>query len=244
MNFIDTAFDFQLEAGKDKNGIERDSDKYSPTLQEYHRALWSRPLPSGQLFELKKISGNKLLHQSDLGTYTLSSDWGAVTLSGRQNVKKYLSEVDREQLREFQRLVITIGARIVWPSNRIDGRSTINGAKGMNYLVADRLDLTLECIRRYYRGEQSPLGETLKAYATFFALFENFQEYVDFFLLQDYVSSDYQTVRVAQPYNDFSSSPIPINPTDYSIYADTTMGFIRARNDRIASIKIRENDNA
>ncbi len=56
---------------------------------------------------------------------------------------------------------------MVWPSNRISGASTINGAKGMNYFIADRLDLTIECIRRYYLGETSPLYETLKRYDDF-----------------------------------------------------------------------------
>ena len=48
---IDINFDFQAEAGVDKNGVQRDSDKYSPTLQEYHRILWSKPLPSGKMFD-------------------------------------------------------------------------------------------------------------------------------------------------------------------------------------------------
>ena len=46
------------------------------------------------------------------------------------------------------------------------------------------MDLTLECVRRYYRHEDSPLAPVLGRYAGFFALFEDFQGYVDFFLLQ------------------------------------------------------------
>ena len=51
MSVIDVGFDFQGEAGLDRAGVQRDSDKYSPTLQEYHRILWSKPLPNGKLFE-------------------------------------------------------------------------------------------------------------------------------------------------------------------------------------------------
>ena len=63
---------------------------------------------------------------------------------------------------------------------------TINGARGVNGKIKDRFDLTLECIRRHYTSEKSPLSDTLQRYSPFFNLFENFQGYVDFFLLQDY----------------------------------------------------------
>ena len=69
---------------------------------------------------------------------------------------------------------------MVFPSNRVDGKMTINGARGFLRRVADRMDLTLESIRRHYRGEPSPLGATLARYADFFALFEDFGGYVDF----------------------------------------------------------------
>lgn len=48
---------------------------------------------------------------------------------------------------------------------------------------ADRFDLTLECIRRHYLGQRSPLGETLARYRDFFALFEDFSGYVEFFMV-------------------------------------------------------------
>lgn len=67
------------------------------------------------------------------------------------------------------------------------GAMTINGARGFNQSIADRMDLTLECIRRYYVGQRSPLTETLARYPDFFGLFETFSGYVDFFLLDDLV---------------------------------------------------------
>ena len=230
---LDVSFDFQTEAGLNSRGEERDSDRYSSTLQEYHRILWSKPLPSGKMFTLTKVSGNRLYHFSDLGEYLLSSDWGAVTLSGSRFVKHFLTEVEPSRLRAFQKAVITIGARTVWPSNRVNGKSTINGAKGMNYLIADRLDLTIECIRRYYLGETSPLYETFKRYDDFFQLFEDFKGYIDFFLLQDYVSKDYISVNVSKPFDWFLSTPIPKNVEEYHSYMDTTSMLIKLRNQRI-----------
>ena len=53
------------------------------------------------------------------------------------------------------------------------------------------MDLTLECIRRHYAGgPESPLADVLTAYADFFALFDGFKEFVDFFLFQDLVTPD------------------------------------------------------
>lgn len=52
------------------------------------------------------------------------------------------------------------------------------------------MDLTLECIRRHYAGEpESPLTDVLNAYADFFALFEGFKEFVDFFHLPPLLST-------------------------------------------------------
>ena len=44
---------------------------------------------------------------------------------------------------------------------KIDGKMTINGARGFNAKIRDRFDLTLECIRRHYRNEDSPLTDVL-----------------------------------------------------------------------------------
>jgi hypothetical protein len=71
---------------------------------------------------------------------------------------------------------------------------TINAARGFNRKISDRMDLTLECVRRYYRREDSPLAPALGRYAGFFTLFEDFQGYVDFFLLQDLVSQGHGKV--------------------------------------------------
>ena len=65
---------------------------------------------------------------------------------------------------------------------------TINGARGCNRKIGDRFDLTLECIRRHYQREESPLSRTLSSYREFFELFGDFRGYVEFFLLQDLVA--------------------------------------------------------
>lgn len=232
MSAIDVNFNFQAET-LDKNGKERDSDKYSPTLQEYHRLLWSKPLPTGEIFELTKVSDNRLYHKSHLGEFYLSSDWGVATLNGWKRTEAFMPSVDKNEVNEFERLVCTIGARTIWPSNKIDNLPTINGARGMHYYIGDRLDLTLECIRRYYINEASPLYEVLKRYADFFELFEDFMGYIDFFLMQDFVSNDYSRVLIAQPYDDFKSSPVPASADEYKVYMDFSVDLVNKRNQRI-----------
>lgn len=72
----------------------------------------------------------------------------------------------------------------------VDGKQTINGRRGTHHQIKDRFDLTLECIRRHYTGEGSPLADTLDRYTGFFALFQDFAGYVNFFFLSDLVRDD------------------------------------------------------
>ena len=233
MSTIDVGFDFQQEAGFDRAGIQRDSDKYSPTLQEYHRILWSKPLPKGKMFELTKISSNRLFHKSELGEFYLSSDRAIATFSSWVKMKHIIDQIPARELKDFIRLTDTIGGIVIWPSNKINGFQTINGARGFNRQIVDRLDLTIECIRRYYLGESSPLYETFKRYDDFFHLFGDFKGYIDFFLLQDHVSEDYLSVKIAKPFDDFSSTPIPKTVDEYLLYMNATAELIQLRNQRI-----------
>ena len=116
-------------------------------------------------------------------------------------------------------LLDTIGGIVIWPSNKINGFQTINGARGFNRQIVDRLDLTIECIRRYYLGESSPLYETFKRYDNFFHLFGDFKGYIDFFLLQDYATEDYMSVKIAEPFDDFRSTPIPKTADEKASYS-------------------------
>jgi hypothetical protein len=111
---------------------------------------------------------------------------------------------------------------------------TINGARGLSRQIKDRLDLTLECIRRHYENLPSPLSATLGRYSDFFALFVDFGGYVDFFLLQDHVSND--TVKFYLPFSSFDETPLPRDAAEYQVYKNNVIDFIRGRNRRIASL--------
>jgi hypothetical protein len=75
----------------------------------------------------------------------------------------------------------TLGGYLIFPNNQVNRKHTIDQARGVLRLTDDRFDLTLECIRRFYVGEPSPLAEVLNRYASGFELFEMFKGYVDFF---------------------------------------------------------------
>jgi hypothetical protein len=167
---IDTAFDFRTDAGAG------DPDTHSPTLRRYHRLLWSKPLPSGAAFDLDDATpGVYLHHRSDVGEFFLASDSVIPTFTrwaAMQPIVTQLPEADNEA---FRTLGYTIGGMLVFPGNRVDGKQTLNGARGFTRKIADRLDLTLECIRRHYRAEVRPLGDTLRPYDDFFSLFGDFR---------------------------------------------------------------------
>jgi len=224
---IDTSFDFRTDAGA------KDPDVYSPTLCRYHKFLWSKPLPNGQLFGLDdSVRGVYLHHRSSLGEFFLSSDSVIPTFTRYGFAAEHPELVTEEENKEFDALSYTIGGMMVFSGNPVDGKWTINQARGCLRKISDRFDLTLECIRRYYTGQASPLGETFSRYSDFFALFESFTGYVDFFLLQDLVTED-GSVSVFPPFDDFKTRSVPKDLDTYREYRHRTVQFIEARNRRI-----------
>jgi len=225
---IDTKFDFR----EDSQG--KDPDSYSPTLRQYHRLLWSKPLPDGRLFDLVDTSpGIYLHHLSDIGEFRLSSDSVIPSFWKPRSVADAISQLPAGRLAHFRYMSYTIGGMMVFPSNKVDGKMTINGARGCHPRIKDRFDLTVECIRRHYQGGDSPLAPVLERYSEFFALFQSFEGYVDFFMLQDLVSDSYTSIRFHAPFTGFDESPLPGGLVEYTSYLDRTEQFVRDRNRRI-----------
>lgn len=229
---IDTDFDVRI----DSKG--RDPDYYSPTLRRYHRYLWSKRLPSGQQFELvDSVRGSYLVHSSDLGEFLLGSDSVIPTFSRWRSMAWLTSQLDQSQLSYFVYRASTIGSIIVFPSNRIDGKTTLNAARGFNSKIADRFDLTLECIRRFYVNEPSPLQDVLARYESFFALFKNFAGYTEFFLLNDLISTQ-GSVLFFTDFDDFGWRGTPRSIEEYQRYRESSLNFIEARNKRIRAFNL------
>jgi len=142
-------------------------------------------------------------------------------------MKHITSQISDVELDEFQFLGATVGGTILFPGKQINRKITINVARGWNRQVEDRFDLTLECIRRQYEGKDSPLQKTLTIYWKFFELFESFDNYVEFFLLQDLIADG--QVKFFLPFEDFGKSALPQNVDEYRQYMANSMSFTRAR---------------
>jgi hypothetical protein len=223
---IDTKFDFRTESGT------KDSDAASPTLRAYHRQLWSKELPTGQKLELHEDSKKYLIASAPIDGLRLTSDSITNSMAGHRALSHIIPQLPDGLVADVKSYGSTVGSRLIFPGDRAPGGQTINVARGFNSKIRDRFDLTLECIRRHYAGEPSPLAATLDRYRVFFALFGDFNGYIEFFLLQDLVNN--QKVKfftdIDWPAN---GGPYPLTVCEYELYANRTIEFVVNRNERI-----------
>lgn len=231
---IDVAFDFRSDtpAGKDP-------DSASPTLRRYHQLLWSKPLPDGRSFDLDTSRRRYYLHhRSDVvGEFFLASDSVIQTFTRWEALAPITSQLTRDENEHFATVAYTIGGMMVFPLNRVGRHQTLNTARGFNRSIADRFDLTVECIRRHYRGEASPLSGTIQRFDDFFELFGNFAGYVDFFLLDDLIDTD-RHVRFFMEFDDFKPPAVPKDVDTYVEYRRRSLEFTEARNARIGQLAL------
>lgn len=224
---IDTSFDLCAEARGE------DPDAYSPTLRRYHRLLWGKPLPDGAAFELD----DDLHHVSQLGEFWLSSD--AITNTYRKwtssRIASVVEQIPVSEVEAFFDLGCSVGAYVVFPLPiKVDGawKPSINQERGRRVEVRDRFDLTLECIRRHYFGERTPL-EALTRHGDYFDLFGDFRGYDNHFLLNDLVHEGTDEIKFYLPFDDFDRDALPASADEYRQYMQRSMDFVRARNQRI-----------
>ena len=234
---INTNFNFY----SDSNG--GDPDSTSPTLRRYHKILWSKPLPNGKIFELfDNENGAYLYHKSGLGKFFFGSD--AITHSYKNHKRKQLliKQIPNE-VNELFNTGSTVGSYIVFPKNKIDGKQTINQARGTNSLIDDRFDLTLECIRLFYMGQKNPLYSCLMRYKKFFDLFDDFIGYIHFFLLDDLIDEN-SNIKFYLLFNGFKNSQTFSDISQYLLYKKGVINFINSRNKRIKNyIKLKKTEN-
>jgi len=205
-------------------------------LYEYHKLLWMKELPSGKKLDLKVICNyyGQLLLKNNLYD-DFSSDRMFPHL-----VDKYKNKFDgwltNIEIIELKYKIRTIGGHIIFPAHKNNG-NTINQCRGFNNKIADRFDLTLECIRLFYLGTQSPLFEVLLRYKDFFDLFVDFKGYVNFFLLQDLIGEN-GNVNFILPFDNFKRSPLPESVEEYELYQKNIITLINKRNERISKFHL------
>ena len=230
---IDTTFTMYSDTPDTK-----DPDTYSRTLRDYHLFLWSKQLPNGKLLTLtaEQTPPYYLQYRSDSDDYWFSSDgilhtYSRWTQDPMAGIVKSLQKADIDT---FYDLASTIGGYIIFPANQINRKPTINQIRGTHPKIRDRFDFTLECIRRWYSEIESPLSSHLDRYSSYFQLFEDFQGYLKFFLLDDLVDADSGNIRFWLPFLDFGkTNPLPANGAEYQEYMKNVSAFARARNLRM-----------
>lgn len=153
--------------------------------------------------------------------------------SVREEVGDYVSFME-----DYFRRTYTIGGEIIFPKPCKGGigkrNQSINQVRGCNSAVKDRWDRTLECIRLYYLGKSNPLGNVLNEYSWFFDRFVDFEGYVDFFFLQDCVTSDYSEVVPWLGDVCFDTPALPKDVDEYRIWIQSNLDFVERRNRHIA----------
>ena len=238
---IDVSFDFTSDSkgywdgflGRDPlAGVGgSDPDVASSTLKEYHRLLWSKKLPNGETMNLISRKAPYYLTWKDFcfGSDTLIVGFRYVR---NKHIIKQVNDMQddyRVYWENLFRKAYTIGGAIIFPVHR----SSMNQRRGCNKIISDRWDLTLECIRRYYNGEDSPLYRVICGDKDFFDIFVDFRGYVDFFLLQDAVSDDYSSVNIWEGDGSLTGDGLPITLEDYLSFVEKEFDFLEKRNRRI-----------
>jgi hypothetical protein len=196
---------------------------------------WSKQLPIGEHLQLEEVDSS-LVYRFNMQTLKFGSDSISNSYIGTKKIAHLANEVSLSEFEEFRDKGSTIGGYIIFPSERVGGKMTINGARGFNAKIGDRFDLTLECIRLHYQRCENPLEGTFNTPLNkfFFSLFRDFKGYVDFFLLQDLTDIQYEKVSFfTQMEKPFINSPIPETATQYREYKTATLEFVRRRNQRI-----------
>ena len=219
--------DIEFDVRTDSKG--KDPDSASKTLKNYHQFLWSKTLPNGDYFNIE--SGDSRFYLRGNGM-DLGSDSIAVTFFNGRN--KHLEQFKNEMpdfmshRESVMKKICTIGGYTILRQIRW----SMNQARGCSPKICDRWDLTLECIRRYYAKETSPLDTALKKSSDFFDLFVDFKGYVDFFFFQDCVDDNYN-VKFWLDTPLFVSNPLPETLESYLAWVDSQVDFVQKRNKRI-----------
>jgi hypothetical protein len=227
---IDTDRDMRADAGG------RDMDIHSPTLRTYHQFLWSRPLPNGTVLKLdasRSRARDYLVTQDGL---VLSSDSLINSMTAWPRMKKALADVPEKEQEAFRQRASSVAATGLWPKRRGPAGQSINQARGLNRQIADRLDLTIECVRRHYAEDESPLTPVLEDAAQFFDLWPDWRTWIRWWLLDDLVDAKGR-IHWFLPFTEFGREQAwPSTSQGWRAYRDRCVEFIDRRAARMTSL--------
>lgn len=211
-------------------------DRYSPTLRRYHQRLWSRPLPNGTAFDLDASGDPANAYLVTQDGVVLASDSLINSMTHWRRLQSALTSIPESEQRVFRRRASSIAATGLWPQRIGEAGHSINQARGVHRQVADRLDLTVECVRRHYAGQDSPLAAVMENASDFFALWPGWRSWVQWWLLDDLVDEEGQ-LKWLLPFTDFGNEEAwPTTPAAWRSYRDRCLDFIDGRAARILEL--------
>lgn len=188
----------------------RDPDRYSKKLYEAIRTIWNgKRLPNGEVFSL----GEPYCHEFPFGTCWqiddeegnfYGSDFIGPSFTGayvklQKNVDSKEEQKINEQLGQLLYDCRRIGGHIIWP--RL-GQEGINLARAV---TNDRMDVTLLELRDFYaKPDGAPLYNAklraaFRANRKYLMMFEDFDGFIDFFMLRDSFVGKNGAVKIFGP---------------------------------------------
>ncbi|MDZ7612920.1 MAG: hypothetical protein U5K51_03785 [Flavobacteriaceae bacterium] len=126
----------------------------------------------------------------------------------------------------------TIWSIYTFPNNRIKGNDPINQARGINGLIDDRFDLTLNAFELFYVGKKARFLTRCLDIKTSLTCLEALKDITSSFYFDDLVDEN-KKVRFYLSFDNFKTKPTFIKYNDYLTYKNGVMNFIKARNRRI-----------
>lgn len=220
-----------------------DPDAVCEELREMHYRLYNRydshivrpfsfekkyPLlsPNGQYFYLYEANGN-----NRFGSDTMNSLY--LYYEALQNIRYEMIKCGRNPESEMENsrrnIIYRPGNFIIFPKK--DKKVSINVARG-NYRgkIKDRFDLTLDCIKKQYESRDNSLSWILQEYwDEFFGRFYDFNEYVHFFMLEDYLDEKNEVIRLI----DNEEHILPKTLEEYDEYIKRISSIIDKRTQKI-----------
>lgn len=241
-----------------------DFDKCKTLLIDYLIALYgNKTLPNNKKFTLEykhikgynniNLCGNDIRYGSD-SIINIYWYWTRPAIIKNlidyevKNFVKYKTGLNfYDFIQKYIKTAYTIGGHMIFP--KLPSKYSINVKRCFNnYLIRDRFDLTLECIRRYYiylsdgTKLKNPLFdifefETNKKY---FKMFSDFKGYVDFFFLNSLVDKNYNFVKLFIDNSDnFNNDALPKNKEEWWTLYEKQQIFLMQRNNDINNLVCR-----
>lgn len=232
-----------------------EADLSNPDLRVAMNELYGKKeLPKGGYLDFGEIKKSNATYKEfgkitncspDAYSSYASRNDGKWTKQWQMPFKEKCIENHSKLADEVYHLSGTIAGEFFFPCHEKDGK-TINQTRGTIPSIADRIDLTLRDIKYLYekKAEDYPLKEVLNRYKDFFDKFESFKGYIDYCLLNDFCTKDYEVILWKE------EEGLPKNEEELVNFWDWSVEKLNARAERIKqyakdnAIKIEETSRA